>query len=162
MLHSFCQSKSKTVNVFAKRQNRQKCTRSSPKTSETKTQILIVLDPVFSYDGSELSTSRLTHFCSHRAPTLPEGSQKEQHPGETGWQLSCLVCCLCAWFISCTVAQRKELYRVIKVVQRMVGRHLPSLEELHSSCCLRNIKKILQDASHPGHVLFEQIHKDYN
>lgn len=31
-----------------------------------------------------------------------------------------------------------------------------NFEELHSSFCLRNIKEILLDPSHPGHVLFER------
>uniref|UniRef100_A0A3B3SGG7 Reverse transcriptase domain-containing protein n=1 Tax=Paramormyrops kingsleyae TaxID=1676925 RepID=A0A3B3SGG7_9TELE len=58
---------------------------------------------------------------------------------------------------SCTVAQRKELHRIIEVPQRIVGCPLPSLEELHSSCCLRNAKKDFQDPSHPGYVLFERL-----
>lgn len=60
---------------------------------------------------------------------------------------SILSYCLCAWFSSCTVTLEERA---------PVGRcPLPSLEELHSSHCLRNTKRIFQVPSHPGHRLFE-------
>uniref|UniRef100_A0A3B3RCJ5 Reverse transcriptase domain-containing protein n=1 Tax=Paramormyrops kingsleyae TaxID=1676925 RepID=A0A3B3RCJ5_9TELE len=71
---------------------------------------------------------------------------------------SIMVYCLCAWFSSCTVAQRKELHRIIKVAQRIVGCPLPSLEELHSSCCLRNAKKKISGPITPRQTF--QIHKN--
>ncbi len=67
---------------------------------------------------------------------------------------SILTYCLCVWFSSCTVAQRKALQGVRKVAQKIVGCPLPSLEELHSSRCLKKAQNILQDSSHPGHNLF--------
>ncbi len=91
---------------------------------------------------------------------LSEGSQEEQHPSKSAgvllWLLyrEHLTYCLCVWFSSCTVAQRKALQGVRKVTQKIVGCPLPSLEELHSSRCLKKAQNILQDSSHPGHNLF--------
>ena len=70
---------------------------------------------------------------------------------------SILTYCLCVWFSSCTVAQRKRLQGVIKAAQKITGCPLPSLDELHSSRCLKKAKSVLQDTSHPGHKLFELL-----
>lgn len=34
---------------------------------------------------------------------------------------------------------------------------LPSLQELHISCCLRKDRNILKDSSHPGHIVFQPL-----
>ena len=70
---------------------------------------------------------------------------------------SILTYCLCVWFKSCTLAQMKRLQGVVKAAQKITGCPLPSLEELHSSRCLKKTHSILQDSSHPGHKLFQLL-----
>ena len=70
---------------------------------------------------------------------------------------SILTYCLCVWFASCTVAQKKALQRVIKVAENVIGCPLTPMEELHSSCSLRKALAISQDSSHPGHNLFQLL-----
>lgn len=62
---------------------------------------------------------------------------------------SILTYCVCAWFSSCTAADRKALQRVTTTAQKIIGRPLPSLEEIYSSRCLKKAKNLLQDSSHP-------------
>lgn len=70
---------------------------------------------------------------------------------------SILTYCICVWYTSCTVAQRKALQRVINTAQKIAGCHLPTLEELHSSRCIKKAQNIIKDSSHPGHSLFELL-----
>ncbi|KAK3534494.1 hypothetical protein QTP86_016310, partial [Hemibagrus guttatus] len=69
---------------------------------------------------------------------------------------SLLTYCICVWYTSCTVAQRKALQRVINTAQK-IGCPLLTLEELHSSRCLKIAQNIIKDTSHPGHHLFELL-----
>ncbi|KAK3550786.1 hypothetical protein QTP70_005472 [Hemibagrus guttatus] len=59
--------------------------------------------------------------------------------------------------LTCTVAQRKALQRVINTAQKILGCPLLTLEELHSSGCLKKAQNIIKDTSHPGHHLFELL-----
>ncbi|KAK3556718.1 hypothetical protein QTP70_015089, partial [Hemibagrus guttatus] len=70
---------------------------------------------------------------------------------------SILTYCIGVWFTNCSVAQRKMLQRVINMAQKIVGCPLPTLEELHSSHCIKKAQSILKDTSHPGHDLFELL-----
>ncbi|KAK3506423.1 hypothetical protein QTP70_002694 [Hemibagrus guttatus] len=70
---------------------------------------------------------------------------------------SLLTYCICVWYTSCTVAQRKALQRVINTAQKIIGCPLLTLEELHSSRCLKIAQNIIKDTSHPGHHLFELL-----
>ncbi|KAK3561725.1 hypothetical protein QTP86_012698 [Hemibagrus guttatus] len=70
---------------------------------------------------------------------------------------SLLKYCICVWYTSCTVAQRKALQRVINMAQKIIGCPLLNLEELHSSHCLKIAQNIIKDTSHPGHHLFELL-----
>ncbi|KAK3514944.1 hypothetical protein QTP86_020859, partial [Hemibagrus guttatus] len=70
---------------------------------------------------------------------------------------SLLTYCICVWYTSCTVAQRKALQRVINTAQKIIGCPLLTLEELHSSSCLKKAQHIIKDTSHPGHHLLELL-----
>ncbi len=70
---------------------------------------------------------------------------------------SILTYCICVWFSSCTVAERKALQRVVNTAQKIIGCPLPSLEDRYSSHCLRKAHNILRDPSHPGHTHFELL-----
>ncbi len=70
---------------------------------------------------------------------------------------SILTYCICVWFSSCTVTERKALQRVINTAQKIIGCPLPSLEDRYSSHCLRKANNILRDPFHPGHTHFELL-----
>ena len=70
---------------------------------------------------------------------------------------SILSYCLCVWFTSCTVAEKKAIQRVIKTAQNIIGCSLLSLEELYKNRCKRKISNILKDSSHPGYQLFKLL-----
>lgn len=74
-----------------------------------------------------------------------------------GFIESTITYCLCVWFASCTVADRRALQRVINTAERIVGCPLPPLEELYNSRCSRKTSRILRDPSHPGHQFFELL-----
>ena len=66
---------------------------------------------------------------------------------------SILTYCMCVWYTSRTVAQRKALRSVINTTQKIAGCPLPTLEELHSSRCLKKAQNIINDTQH--HSMFE-------
>ena len=70
---------------------------------------------------------------------------------------SILTYCICVWFTSCTVEQKKALQRVINTAQRIVGCPLASLEALHNARCAKKAQSIVKDTFHPGHSLFELL-----
>ncbi|KAK3525679.1 hypothetical protein QTP70_004898 [Hemibagrus guttatus] len=70
---------------------------------------------------------------------------------------SLLTYCICVWYTICTVAQRKALQRVINTAQKIIGCPLLTLEELHSSRCLKKTQNIIKDTSQPGHYQFELL-----
>lgn len=66
------------------------------------------------------------------------------------WSL--LTCCICVWFSSCTVAERKELQRLMSTILRIVGcplPPLPSLAVLYSSHRLSKANNIRQGPISP-------------
>ena len=65
--------------------------------------------------------------------------------------------CITAWYGSCSAADRKALQRVVKTAERITGSHLPSVQGIYNSRCLRKAKKILKDNSHPGYGLFSLL-----
>jgi len=70
---------------------------------------------------------------------------------------SILTYCLCTWFASCTVANRKELQRVTNMAEKVIGCPLPTLKDFHGSYCFRRANTIPKDSFHPGHFLFEPL-----
>lgn len=70
---------------------------------------------------------------------------------------SILTYCLCVWFSSCTVAQKKAFQRVINTAQKIVGCPLPTMDDLHSARCAKKAQSIIRDTFHPGHSLFELL-----
>ena len=62
--------------------------------------------------------------------------------------------CITAWYGSCSAADRKALQRVVKTAERIIGGHLPSVQGIYNSRCLRKARNIVKDHSHPGYGLF--------
>ena len=67
------------------------------------------------------------------------------------WELSG---CITAWYGSCSAADRKALQRVVKTAERIIGGHLPSVQGIYNSRCLRKARNNVKDHSHPGYGLF--------
>lgn len=65
-----------------------------------------------------------------------------------------LTYCICVWFSSCTVAQKKALQRVVNTAQRIIGCPLPSLDDLHSARGAKKAHSIIKNTFHPAHSLF--------
>ena len=62
-----------------------------------------------------------------------------------------------AWYSSCTDAERKDLQRVVKTAQWIIGSPLPHLSDIYSSRLHKRALKISRDPSHPGHHLSESL-----
>ena len=61
--------------------------------------------------------------------------------------------CITAWYGSCSAADRKALQRVVKTAERIIGCHLPSVQGIYNTRCLRKARNIIKDHSHPGYGL---------
>lgn len=69
---------------------------------------------------------------------------------------SILTYSLCVWFPSCTMVYKKELPRVIRTAEKIIGCPLTTLEDLHSSRCLKRAYRIIKDSSHLGSLCYYQ------
>ncbi|XP_036420865.1 interferon-induced very large GTPase 1-like [Colossoma macropomum] len=67
---------------------------------------------------------------------------------------SILTGCITVWYSSCTACDRKALKGVMRTAEAIIGNKLPALQDIYQAHCLRKIKKILSDSSHPLHSLF--------
>ncbi len=70
---------------------------------------------------------------------------------------SVLTYCLSVWYSGSTAEDKNAVQRVIKTAQKIIGCPLPTLEQLSTSCCLRKIKAITGDPTHPAHPLFDLL-----
>lgn len=70
---------------------------------------------------------------------------------------SIITYCLCVWYLSCTVANKRKLQRVIRMAEKVIGYHPPTLEDLHSSHCHRRANNVIRDTSHPGYSLVKLL-----
>lgn len=70
---------------------------------------------------------------------------------------STLTSCITVWYTSCTAAERKDLQRVVKAAQRIVGTELPNLDNIYKSRLQKKASSIIRDITHPGHSLFEPL-----
>uniref|UniRef100_A0A3B3I566 Reverse transcriptase domain-containing protein n=1 Tax=Oryzias latipes TaxID=8090 RepID=A0A3B3I566_ORYLA len=58
------------------------------------------------------------------------------------------------WFAAATARDKAKLQCAIHSAEKVIGCHLPSLQELHISRTRRRAPRIVADPSHPGHNLF--------
>ncbi|KAM3847149.1 uncharacterized protein M6D78_004147 isoform 1-T2 [Vipera latastei] len=66
---------------------------------------------------------------------------------------SVLSYCIVVWYAGLTAADRKVLQRVVSTAQDIVVCPL-TLDDIARAHCLRRVRKILRDDSHPGRYLF--------
>ena len=66
------------------------------------------------------------------------------------------ILCLSAtvWYGNCTAQDRKNLARVVRTAQGIVGRRLPDLDSVYTSRVQRRASRIAADPTHPGNRLF--------
>ncbi|KAK3567875.1 hypothetical protein QTP86_027317 [Hemibagrus guttatus] len=67
---------------------------------------------------------------------------------------SILCHCITVWYTSCTTENQRDLARIIKILQKIVGTKLPNLETVYASRLHKRASNIIKDATHPGHRLF--------
>ncbi|KAM8822285.1 uncharacterized protein ACB058_021512 [Synchiropus picturatus] len=67
---------------------------------------------------------------------------------------SVLTSCITVWFVSCTIACRKTLQRVVKTAEKIIGVPLPSLLDIYQTRLTRRALRIAGDPTHPSHRLF--------
>ncbi len=68
-----------------------------------------------------------------------------------------LLNCITVWYGNCTVSDQKALQRVVKTAQYTTGVGLPSIKDIYHKRCLRRVRSIIQDSSHPNHRLFTPL-----
>ena len=61
---------------------------------------------------------------------------------------SILTNCVTVWYGSCSVAAHKELQRVVKTAQHIIGTPLPAID-VQRKRCLRQARSILKVSFHP-------------
>uniref|UniRef100_A0A2D4KJI5 Alkylated DNA repair protein AlkB homologue 8 N-terminal domain-containing protein n=1 Tax=Micrurus paraensis TaxID=1970185 RepID=A0A2D4KJI5_9SAUR len=67
---------------------------------------------------------------------------------------SVLTYCITVWYAGLTAADRKTLQRGVSTAQNIVGCSLIPLDDIARARCLRRVRKILRDDSHPGQHFF--------
>ncbi len=70
---------------------------------------------------------------------------------------SVLCTSITVWFSSATKSDLRRLRSVVRTAERIIGKTLPSLQELYSSRVSKGADKITLDTSHPAHSLFELL-----
>ncbi|KAK0141666.1 hypothetical protein N1851_020676 [Merluccius polli] len=71
---------------------------------------------------------------------------------------SILTDCITVWYYGhCSVSDRKALQRVMRTAQRITGSSLPTIDAVQHKPCLRRVRSIARDSSHPGHRLFSLL-----
>jgi len=70
---------------------------------------------------------------------------------------SILCHCITVWFTSSTIQNRRDLARIVKSAQRIVGTKLPDLDNIYASRLYRKASNIIKDSTHPGHRLFKPL-----
>ncbi len=67
-----------------------------------------------------------------------------------------LVLCssITVWFGSASKSDIRRLQRTVRTAERIIGVHLPSLQDLYNSRVKKRAGNIITDPSHPGHNLF--------
>ncbi len=67
---------------------------------------------------------------------------------------SVLCSSITVWFGSASKSDIRRLQRTVRTAERIIGVHLPSLQDLYYSRVKKRAGNIITDPSHPGHDLF--------
>ncbi|KAI5621191.1 gastrula zinc finger protein XlCGF28.1-like, partial [Silurus asotus] len=66
-----------------------------------------------------------------------------------GTIVSILSSCIIAWFGNCTVSDRKNLQRIVRTAEKIIGVTLPSFMDIYTTSCIRKAKSIVDNPTHP-------------
>ncbi|KAK3547073.1 hypothetical protein QTP86_009905 [Hemibagrus guttatus] len=67
---------------------------------------------------------------------------------------SILSSCITAWFRNCTVSDRKNLQRIVRTAEKIIGISLSSITDMYTTHCILKSNSIVDDLTHPSHTLF--------
>ncbi|KAI2646944.1 putative RNA-directed DNA polymerase from transposon BS [Labeo rohita] len=67
---------------------------------------------------------------------------------------SVLCSSITVWFGAASKSDIRRLQRTVRTAERIIGVHLPNLQDLYISRVKKRAGNIIQDPSHPGHNLF--------
>ncbi len=67
---------------------------------------------------------------------------------------SVLCSSITVWFGSASKSDIRRMQRTVRTAERIIGVHLPSLQDLYYSRVKKRAGNIITDPSHPGHDLF--------
>ncbi len=67
---------------------------------------------------------------------------------------SVLCSSITVWFGSASKSDIRRLQQTVRTAERIIGVHLPSLQDLYNSRVKKRAGNIITDPSHPGHNLF--------
>ncbi|KAI2648571.1 putative RNA-directed DNA polymerase from transposon BS [Labeo rohita] len=67
---------------------------------------------------------------------------------------SVLCSSITVWFGAASKSDIRRLQRTVRTAERIIGVHLPNLQDLYTSRVKKRAGNIIQDPSHPGHNLF--------
>nr|XP_049579054.1 uncharacterized protein LOC125970577 [Syngnathus scovelli]XP_049579055.1 uncharacterized protein LOC125970577 [Syngnathus scovelli] len=70
---------------------------------------------------------------------------------------SILTSCLSVWCGGCTASDWKNVRRVVRTAERIIGAPLPSIQDISSQRCMSRARNIINDPSHPHHGLFSLL-----
>ncbi len=70
---------------------------------------------------------------------------------------SVLCMSITGWFSSATKSDLRILRRVVRTAEQIIGKTLPTFQDLYSSRVSKRAGKITLDPSHPAHSLFELL-----
>ncbi|KAK3545747.1 hypothetical protein QTP70_011320 [Hemibagrus guttatus] len=62
--------------------------------------------------------------------------------------------CITAWFGNCAVSDRKTLQWIVRTADKIIGVSIPSITDMHTTCCIRKANSIVDDPTHHSHTLF--------
>lgn len=69
---------------------------------------------------------------------------------------SILTSCISVWGRGCSASDWKNVRRVVRTMERIIGTSLPSIQDLLAQCCMSQARNIIRDSSHPHHRLLVQ------
>ncbi|CAL9683591.1 unnamed protein product [Knipowitschia caucasica] len=70
---------------------------------------------------------------------------------------SILTSSITVWFAGATVRDKQRLQRIVRSAEEVIGRSLPSLQDLYVARARGRAGRITADPSHPAHGLFQPL-----
>lgn len=67
---------------------------------------------------------------------------------------SILTSCISVWCGGCSASDWKDMRRVVRTAERIIGTSLPSIQDIAENRCASRARKICSDSSHPHYGLF--------